>query len=122
MANYEDLKKRVAKLKEVEKNEDKSRREKAAQEAAEISRAKAELLEREKENDSKVDSVKKQLDQANERSQRMRLHFEARGHGHLCVRVCCGVGWWVGHLNQPTISQRVWRQTRRADATPFTIS
>lgn len=41
-----------------------------------IIRAKAELLAREKENDARLTSARKAVDQATERSQRMRTHYE----------------------------------------------
>mmetsp|Transcript_2469 Transcript_2469/g.5538 ORF Transcript_2469/g.5538 Transcript_2469/m.5538 type:complete len:109 (-) Transcript_2469:73-399(-) len=74
--SYEDLKKRVALLKDVERQEQRSRKEAAAKEAAEVARAKDELALREKENDSRVANARKALDHASERSQKMRAHYE----------------------------------------------
>lgn len=77
MSSYEELKRRVAALKQVDREETAARKAVAAQENAEVARAKAAMLAKEKENDERLHAAKKALHAATERSQAMRKQYES---------------------------------------------
>ena len=77
MSSYEELKRRVAMLKQVDREETAARKAVAAQENAEVARAKAAMLAKEKENDERLHAAKKALHAATERSQAMRKQYES---------------------------------------------
>ena len=59
MSSYEELKRRVAMLKQVDREETAARKAVAAQENAEVARAKAAMLAKEKANDERLHAAKK---------------------------------------------------------------
>ena len=77
MSSYEELKRRVAMLKQVDREETMARKAVAAQENAEVARAKATMFAKEKENDERLHAAKKALHAATERSQAMRKQYES---------------------------------------------
>ena len=77
MSSYEELKRRVAMLKQMDREETAARKAVAAQENAEVARAKAAMLAKEKENDERLHAAKKALHAATERSQAMRKQYES---------------------------------------------
>ena len=64
-------------LKQVDREETAARKAVAAQENAEVARAKAAMLAKEKENDERLHAAKKALHAATERSQAMRKQYES---------------------------------------------
>ena len=77
MSSYEELKRRVAMLKQVDREETAARKAVAAQENAEVARAKAAMLAKEKENDERLHAAKKALHAATRAAAAMRKQYES---------------------------------------------
>ena len=87
MSSYEELKRRVAALKQVDREETAARKAVAAQENAEVARAKAAMLAKEKENDERLHAAKKALHAATERSQACLLYTSPSPRDGLLSRM-----------------------------------